>query len=62
MIRESLPLPWNKSLLAVSPGLLAIVRLVKTDFSGWMLVGLILLVVFLIIGYCWKTVSCLARA
>lgn len=54
MVRESLPLPWNKSLLAISPGLLAIAGLVKTDFSGWMLVGLILLVVFLITGYWWN--------
>jgi hypothetical protein len=54
MVREELPLPWNKSLLAISPGLLATVGLVSTDFSVWMLVGLILLVAFLVSVYWWN--------
>ena len=47
MDREELPLPWHKSLLGISPGLLATAGLVSTDFSVWMLIGLILLVAFL---------------
>lgn len=54
MVREELPLPWNKSMLAIIPGLLATVGLVSTDFSVRMLVGLILLVAFLVSVYWWN--------
>ena len=54
MTQEELPLPWNKSLLAICPGLLATVGLVSTDFSVGMFVGLILLVAFLVSVYWWN--------
>ena len=54
MVREELPLPWNKSLLAICPGLLATTGWVRTDFSVRMLVGLILLVAFLVCAYWWN--------
>jgi len=49
--REELPLTWNASLLAIIPGIFATVGLIRTDFSAWMLVGLIGLVTFLIFAY-----------
>ena len=54
MRQEKLPLSWDKALLAIIPGLLATVGLVNTDFSAWMLVGLILLVTFLVSVYWWN--------
>jgi len=54
MSQEELPLSWNMALLAIIPGLLATVGLVSTDFSAWMLVGLILLAAFLVSAYWWN--------
>jgi hypothetical protein len=54
MSRDELPLPWNKALLAIIPGLLATAGLVNADFSIWMLMGILLLAVFLISAYLWN--------
>jgi hypothetical protein len=54
MGQDKLPLSWNKVLLAIIPGLLATVGLITTDYSVWMLVGLILLVTFLVSVYWWN--------
>jgi len=49
--RDELPLPWNRALLAMIPGLLATVGLVSTDFSAQMLAGAILMAAFLVAAY-----------
>jgi hypothetical protein len=49
--RDELPLPWNRALLAMIPGLLATVGLVNTDFSAQMLAGAILMAAFLVAAY-----------
>jgi hypothetical protein len=51
MSEEELPLSWNKSVLAILPGLFATMGLIGTDFSARMLAGLIVLVIFLVSGY-----------
>ncbi len=54
MSRDELPLPWNKALLAIIPGLLAAAGLVRSDYSIWMLVGILLLVIYLISACLWN--------
>lgn len=54
-MHEELPLSWSKALLAVIPGLVATAGFVRTDFSVWMMVGLILLFSFLVFVYWWNT-------
>jgi hypothetical protein len=49
--QEELPFSWKKALLAVAPGLLATVGLVRSDFSAWMLAGFILLAAFLFFAF-----------
>jgi hypothetical protein len=48
MSQNQFPLPWNKALIAIIPGLIATMGMITTDFSASMLVGLILLAIFLI--------------
>jgi len=54
MDQDKLPLPWNKAILAIIPGLLATMGLIPTDFSAGMLVGSILLVTFLVAVFWWN--------
>jgi hypothetical protein len=54
MNQNELPLPWDKALLAIIPGLFATVGLVNADFSAGMMLGLILLAAFLIFAYLWN--------
>lgn len=51
MNQAELPLSWPKALLAVIPGLLAVVGLVSTNFSDLMLVGMALLFVYLLVVF-----------
>ncbi len=51
MIHQPLPLPWKTALLAVLPGLIATLGLIRADFSIWMLTGLGLLTTYLVIAY-----------
>jgi hypothetical protein len=54
MGEEELPFSWNRSVIAIIPGLLATMGLISTDFSARMLVGLIGLVLFLGSTYWWN--------
>jgi hypothetical protein len=54
MDQQELPLSRPAALLAVLPGLLATAGLVRTDFSPWMLAGLILLTAYLACAYGWN--------
>ena len=54
MISDETPLPWKKALLAVIPGFLATLGLIRSDFSIWMPVGAILLAGYLILAYLWN--------
>jgi len=51
--RDELPLPWDRALLAMIPGLLATVGWVSTAFSAQMLAGSILLATYLAVAY-WR--------
>jgi hypothetical protein len=52
--QDELPLPWNFALLAVVPGFMAMLGLIRFDYSGWMLVGLILLTSFMVCAILWN--------
>jgi hypothetical protein len=54
MGEEELPFSWNRSVIAIIPGLLATMGLISVDFSAQMLVGLIGLVLFLGSTYWWN--------
>ncbi len=54
MVHEELPLQWKKSLLAISPGLLATAGLITTDFSFRMFVGMLILVAYQVSVYWWN--------
>lgn len=54
MNQNELPLPWDKALFAIIPGLFATAGLVNADFSAGMLFGLILLAALLIFAYLWN--------
>jgi hypothetical protein len=51
MGQNKLPLPWNKAILAIVPGLFATKGLITVDFSVGMSVGLMLLFLFLFAGF-----------
>ena len=54
MSRDELPLSWNPVLLAIIPGFLATVGLVRTGFSIGMLVGLGLFAALVVSAYLWN--------
>jgi hypothetical protein len=51
VVEDQFPISWDKTLLAIIPGLLATLGFVTSDFSARMLVGLFLLVLFLIVVF-----------
>lgn len=51
MAKDEAPLSWKEALLAVIPGLLATLGLIRNDYSIWMVGGLVALVIYLGLAY-----------
>jgi len=54
MAHIALPISWKTSLLAIIPGLLATLGLIRNDYSIWMAAGLVILAIYLAFAYWWN--------
>jgi len=54
MAKDEALLSWKEAFLAIIPGVLATLGLIRNDYSIWMAGGLVLLAIYLVFAYWWN--------